>query len=103
MFEVRARLSDGLEDAGAAQATGPAGEAGSWVRANAQWLRVAVGVLGSIVLLWGNEVTVQRLLWSLLLTVALLGAIQVLIGAGGGGTRSGPGLQPPVMHGRLPR
>ncbi len=44
-------LSGGLETAGAVLADGPVGGAGRWVAANARRLRVAVGVLGAVVLL----------------------------------------------------
>jgi hypothetical protein len=47
-------------------------------------LRVAVGVLGAVVLLWGNDVSPTRLFWSLLLIVVLLGIVQILVGAGRG-------------------
>jgi hypothetical protein len=80
---VRRTLSGGLETAGAALAGGPLGGAGRWVAANARWLRVAVGVLGAVVLLWGNDVSMSRLVWSLVLVVVLLGVVQVLVGAGG--------------------
>jgi hypothetical protein len=43
-----------------------------------------VGVLGAVVLLWGNDVSPTRLFWSLLLTVVLLGIVQILVGAGRG-------------------
>jgi hypothetical protein len=79
---VRTTLAGGLETAGARLAGGPVGGAGRWVAANARWLRVAVGVLGAVVLLWGNDVSLPRLFWSLLLVIVLLGLIQVLIGAG---------------------
>ncbi|HEY9377768.1 MAG TPA: hypothetical protein VIQ02_11820, partial [Jiangellaceae bacterium] len=61
---------------------GPVAGTGRWVAANARWLRIAVGVLGAIVLLWGNEASPARLLWSLVLVVVLLGIVQVLVGAG---------------------
>jgi hypothetical protein len=79
---VRTTLSGGLESVGAQLADGPLGGAGRWVAANARWLRVAVGVVGVVVLLWGNDVSVSRLLWSLLLVVVLLAVVQVLVGAG---------------------
>jgi hypothetical protein len=79
---VRTTLSGGLQTAGARLADGPVGGAGRWVAPNARWLRVAVGVLGAVVLLWGNQVSLQRLFWSLLLVVVLLGVVQVLVGAG---------------------
>jgi hypothetical protein len=79
---VRTTLSGGLESVGAKLADEPLGGAGRWVAANAQWLRVAVGMLGVVVLLWGNDVSVSQLLWSLLLVVVLLAVVQVLVGAG---------------------
>jgi hypothetical protein len=80
---VRRWVSGGLQTAGAAMADGPVGGAGLWCKANAAWLRVAAGVLGTVVLLWGNDVSLSRLFWSLVLVVALLGVVQVLVGAGG--------------------
>jgi hypothetical protein len=79
---VRSTLAGGLESAGARLADGPIGGAGQWVAANARWLRVAVSVLGAVVLLWGNDVSLPRLFWSLALVVVLLGVVQVLVGAG---------------------
>jgi hypothetical protein len=81
---VRSTLAGGLESVGARLADGPVGGAGRWVAANARWLRVAVGVLGAVVLLWGNDVSPSRLFWSLALTVVLLGIVQILVGAGRG-------------------
>jgi hypothetical protein len=87
---VRTTLAGGLETAGARLADGPVAGTGRWVAANARWLRIAVGVLGAIVLLWGNDVSLPRLLWSLLLVVVLLGVVQVLVGAGRGIEASKP-------------
>jgi hypothetical protein len=87
---VRRWVSGGLETAGAAMADGPVGGAGRWSRTNAAWLRVAVGVLAAVVLLWGNDVSLSRLFWSLVLVVALLGVVQVLVGAGGEKRAPGP-------------
>jgi hypothetical protein len=81
---VRTWVSGGLETAGAAMADGPVGSAGRWSTTNAAWLRVAVGVFGTVVLLRGNDVSLSRLFWSLGLVVVLLGVVQVLVGAGGG-------------------
>jgi hypothetical protein len=81
---VRSTLAGGLEAAGARLADGPVGGPGRWVAANARWLRVPVGVLGAVVLLWGNDVSPTRLFWSLLLIVVLLGIVQILVGAGRG-------------------
>ena len=59
---VRTTLSGGLESVGAQLADTPLGGAGRWVAANARWLRVAVGVVGVVVLLWGTDVSVSQLL-----------------------------------------
>jgi hypothetical protein len=83
---VHRTVAGGLQSVGAALADGPVGGAGRWVAANARWLRVVIGLLGAVVLLWGNDLSVSRLLWSLLLVVVLLAVVQVLIGAGGRGT-----------------
>ena len=79
---VRAAVTGGLEGIGGALADSPVGGAGRWVAANAGWLRVAVGLLGVVVLLWGNDVSLSRLFWSLALVVGLLAVVQVLVGAG---------------------
>jgi hypothetical protein len=85
---VRTTASSGLQTTGARLADGQVGSAGRWFAANARWLRVAVAVLGAVVLLWGNDVSLSQLLWSLLLTVVLLAMVQVLVGAGGGTSTS---------------
>jgi len=89
----RTTVTGALENAGAAVADGPVGQAGRWVRANAGWVRVAIGVLVVLVLLWGNDVSLSRLFWSAVLLVALLAVVQVLVGAGGG-TDSAPTAPP---------
>jgi hypothetical protein len=87
---ARSTVSGGLEAVGAQLAdTSPAG-AGRWVAANAGWLRYAVGVLGAVVLLWGNNISEARLVWSLALVVVLLMAVQVLVGVGRGSRRTSP-------------
>jgi hypothetical protein len=87
---TRTTVSSGLQSMGAALADGPVGGAGRWVSANARWLRVVIGVLGVVVLLWGNDLSVSRLLWSLALVIVLLAVVQVLIGARGRGTSTHP-------------
>ena len=75
---------------GAPLADTSAAGAGRWVAANAGWLRYAVGALGVVVLLWGNDISVARLFWSLGLVVVLLMAVQVFVGVGRGSRRTGP-------------
>ena len=94
---VRATLSGGLESVGAQLADTPLGGAGRWVAANARWLRVAVGVGGVVVLLWGNDLSVARLGWSLLLVVVLLAVVQILVGAGHRADRR-PSAGAPTTH-----
>ena len=79
---VRRTLSDGLERIGSSVAGSRVTSAGGWVAANAAWLRVAVVALGIVVLLWGNNVSTDRLWWSLALVLVLLAGLQVLVGAG---------------------
>ena len=81
---VRTTVTGGLERLGAAIGDGPVGGAGRWVAANARWLRIAAGLLGVVVLLWGNDVSPSRLLWSLVFVLVVLAGVQILIGAGRG-------------------
>jgi hypothetical protein len=75
-------IAGALETVGAALAGRPLGGAGRWVVDNARWLRILAGLLGAVVLLWGNDVSPSRLLWSLMLVVVPLVIVQVLVGAG---------------------
>jgi hypothetical protein len=90
---ARSTVSGGLQTVGAALADGPVGGAGRWVAANARWLRVVIGVLGVVVLLWGNDLSPTRLLWSAVLVLVLLAVVEVLIGAAG---RNGTSTRPPA-------
>ncbi len=89
---VRTTTTRNLESVGAALSDTSAAGAGRWAAVNAVWLRIAVGVLGVVVLLWGNNVSESRLFWSFVLVLVLLAAVQVLVGTGraaGAGTREG--------------
>ena len=79
---VRSMMVGGLEDVGTRLADGPVGGAGRWVAANVGWLRATVGVLGAVVLIWGNDVSPTRFWWSLAFVLVLLALLQVLVGAG---------------------
>ena len=79
---VRTRLAGGLEDIGSSLGDGAASGPGRWVAANLTWLRVVAIAAGAVVLIWGNNVTVSRLCWSLALVVVILSCLQVLAGAG---------------------
>ncbi len=78
----------GSLEAGGAALSGPLGGVGRWVAAGAGWLRWIAVALGWVVLLWGTDVSPEKLLWSVVLVVVLLLAIQFLVGAGG----NGPGV-----------
>jgi hypothetical protein len=92
---VRSSLSGGLENIGSSIGGNALTAAGRWVDTNVAWLRVAVVALGAVVLLWGNNVSTDRLWWSVALVLALLACLQVLVGAGRGpeqGDALGPEL-----------
>jgi hypothetical protein len=91
---VRTTLTGGLETTGGRMADGPVGRAGRWVAANVHWLRPVVGVLGVVVLLWGNNVSTSRFWWSLAFVLVLLALLQVLVGAGRAAAESGPAPPP---------
>jgi hypothetical protein len=86
---ARATVAGGLATVGSALSGGPAGAAGRWVAANARWLRVVIGGLGVVVLLWGNDVSMSRLVWSVVLVGVLLAVVQVMVGAAGRPAGSG--------------
>jgi len=90
---ARGAISGGLATLGSALPNGLAG-AGQWVAANARWLRVAIGVVGVVVLLWGNDNSLSRLFCSLAFVGVLLAVIEILKGAARGSSRSGEPLAP---------
>jgi hypothetical protein len=79
---VRTSLGGGLESTGERLADGGVGGVGRWVAPNVEWLRIVVVVLGFVVLVWGNNVSLSRMWWSLALVLVLLALVQVLVGAG---------------------
>ena len=79
---VRTTVASGLENVGARAGGGQVGTVGRWVAANRTWLRVVAVALGVLVLLWGNQISMERLWWALATVVVALAAIQVLVGAG---------------------
>ena len=81
---ARATVAGGLERVGAPLTDGSVADVSTWVDNHSRWVRVAIGVLGAVVLLWGNDVSLPRLLWSLALVAVLLAVVQVLIGAARG-------------------
>jgi len=91
---VRTSVSGGLEGIGTKLADSgldAIAGAGRWVKANAGWLRVVSVAVGVVVLLWGNNASLDRLWWSLALVLVILACIQVLVGAGRERARAHPG------------
>jgi hypothetical protein len=79
---VRTTLASGLESLGERLGGDQVGTAGRWVAGNAGWLRVLVVLVGVLVLVWGNQITMERFWWSLATVVLGLSVVQVLVGAG---------------------
>lgn len=79
---LRGNVSQGLESLGASFTFPQATAAGRWVAANVRWLRAVVVVFSLAVLVWGNQIDRERLLWCFVLMLALLAVAQVLVGAG---------------------
>lgn len=80
---VRRFLAGGLEGLGATM-SGPLGGLGTTVARFANPLRWVAAVIGFVVLFWGNDTSVQSLIWATAVTLALFALIQFLIGAGKG-------------------
>lgn len=78
---VRTSVGRGLETLGAGLAGGPLAGTATFVATNARWLRWVALAAGVVVLLWGNAPTAARLGWAAGLTLALLAALQMLVGA----------------------
>ena len=84
---VRSSLSGGLESIGSSIGGNALTPPADGSETNVVWLRIAAVALGAVVLLWGNNVSTDRLWWSLALVLALLAGLQVLVGAGRAGSR----------------
>ncbi len=96
---TRTTVAGGLERTGGMLADTGVGAGGRWVAPNAGWLRVAVVVLGAVILFWGNDISPDRLWWSLALVVVLLAVVQVLVGAGRAERATGPATPPAMATG----
>jgi hypothetical protein len=78
---ARGAVSGGLATLGSALSGGAVAGAGPRVAANARWLRVAIAILGVVVLLWGNDISLSRLFWSLVFVGVLLAVVEIMKGA----------------------
>jgi len=78
---TRSAVCSGLETAGASLPADKFSAVGRWSKANAFWVRYVVLALGVVILMWGNNVSPSRLLWSTVSVLAVLAVLQVLVGA----------------------
>jgi hypothetical protein len=85
---TRRAVVRGLGTIGSALPSGPVAGTGRWVAANERWLRPAIGALGVVVLLWGNDVSLSRLFWSLAFVAVFLAVVEVLKSAARERTRA---------------
>ena len=80
--ELRATVNNLASDIAGNIPAGPITSSGAWVAKNARWLRVAVAVLFTIIVVIGNDLSVARTIWAALIALLLLGVIQVWAAAG---------------------
>ena len=96
---VRTTVASGLENIGARcrRRARSARPVAGWQPTGRGCASSAVA-LGLVVLLWGNQVSMERLWWSLATLVVGLAAVQILIGAGGDTPEGEPiaPISPPV-------
>ena len=92
-------LSGGLRAGGAAVGTPGLVPTGRWVASNAAWLRVVAVVIGAVVLLWGLDTSLSRLVWSTVLVVVLLVLIELAAGLADSRRKSPPAVPAPAATG----
>ena len=80
--ELRATVNNLADDIASNIPAGPITSSGAWVAAQARWLRVAVAVIFTIIVVIGNDLSVARTIWAALIALLLLGIIQVWAAAG---------------------
>ena len=80
--ELRATVNNLANDIAGNIPAGPITSSGAWVAKNARWLRVAVAVIFTIIVVIGNDLSVARTIWAALIALLLLGIIQVWAAAG---------------------
>lgn len=79
---TRTTVGGGLETVGAAIKVDQVRATGRWVADNVRWLRVVAVLIGVVVLIWGNQIDRERLIWCFVLVLALFALLQLLVGAG---------------------
>ena len=80
--EVRAAVNNLADDVARNIPAGPITSSGASVAAHARWLRVGVGVIFTIIVVIGSDLSVARTIWAALIALVLLAVIQVWAAAG---------------------
>lgn len=80
--ELRAAVNNLADDVARNIPAGPITSSGATVAAHARWFRVGVGVIFTIIVVIGNDLSVARTIWAALIALVLLGVIQVWAAAG---------------------
>jgi len=80
--ELRAAVNNLADDVARNIPVGPITSSGASVAAHARWLRVGVGVIFTLIVIIGNDLSVARTIWAALIALVLLGIIQVWAAAG---------------------
>lgn len=80
--ELRAAVNNLADDVARNIPAGPITSSGTSVAAHARWLRVGVGVIFTIIVIIGNDLSVARTIWAALIALVLLAVIQVWAAAG---------------------
>jgi hypothetical protein len=80
--ELRAAVNNLADDVARNIPAGPITSSGVTVAAHARWFRVGVGVIFTIIVIIGNDLSVARTIWGALIALVLLAVIQVWAAAG---------------------
>ena len=80
--ELRAAVNNLADDVARNIPAGPITSSGATVAAHARWFRVGVGVIFTIIVIIGNDLSVARTIWGALIALVLLAVIQVWAAAG---------------------
>jgi hypothetical protein len=80
--ELRAAVNNLADDVARNIPAGPIISSGASVAAHARWFRVGVGVIFTIIVIIGNDLSVARTIWGALIALVLLAVIQVWAAAG---------------------
>jgi hypothetical protein len=78
---VRRAVTKSLEGLGGALDGGGTHRVSGWVVRHLREVRIAIGLVAFAVLTWGNNLSLARLVWSLVVVAVLLALVQVLVGA----------------------